>query len=121
MITSNNRQSSIRSADKISMGNSPNRTLLAEHPREMTLASPDAISECISACSDNMSATTMAGPASLIRSRRGPYKRCRCGVCRECLDNAKWDERFAKYEVKNDWNERGIFGSTLNGQFGRNP
>ena len=26
-----------------------------------------------------------------------PYKRCRCGLCRQCIDNEKWDERFAKF------------------------
>jgi hypothetical protein len=50
------------------------------------------------------------------RSRRNvlaPYKRCHCGVCRGCLDNQKWDQRFAKFEVKVYWDERGVFGSTL--------
>ena len=41
------------------------------------------------------------------------YKRCRCGLCRKCIDNQKWDERFAKFEVKVYWDERGVFGSTL--------
>jgi hypothetical protein len=41
-----------------------------------------------------------------------PYHRCTCGSCRECLDNAKWDHVFAKFEVK----ERevcGVFQSSL--------
>ncbi len=29
-----------------------------------------------------------------------PYRRCACGACRECRDNAKWDRIFAKFEVK---------------------
>lgn len=51
----------------------------------------------------------------LRRSRLAPYKRCECGICRECIDNQKWDERFAKFEVKVYWDERGLFRSTLSG------
>lgn len=47
------------------------------------------------------------------RNGLAPYRRCRCGLCRECLDNQKWDERFAKFEVKVWWDERGVFKSTL--------
>jgi hypothetical protein len=41
-----------------------------------------------------------------------PYKRCTCGACRECLDNAKWDRIFAKFEVK-ETEERGLYGCPL--------
>ena len=51
----------------------------------------------------------------LKRSALAPYKRCRCGLCRECIDNEKWDQRFAKFEVKQYWDERGMFRSTLSG------
>jgi hypothetical protein len=54
-----------------------------------------------------------APPNRLRRNALVPYQRCRCGVCRECIDNAKWDERFAKFEVKVYWDERGFFGSPL--------
>jgi len=40
----------------------------------------------------------LAKPAAL--PRLAPYKRCTCGSCRECRDNAKWDRIFAKFEVK---------------------
>ena len=43
-----------------------------------------------------------------------PYQRCRCGTCRTCLDNAKWDRIFAKFEVKDDGEVRGLFQSPLN-------
>ena len=55
-------------------------------------------------------------PVRTIRSTRGklaPYPRCRCGLCRECADNEKWDRIFAKFEVKTYWDERGVFQSTL--------
>lgn len=71
-----------------------------------------------------MPATSKAAPLSpprFVRNGLVPYRRCRCGFCRECLDNAKWDERFAKYEMKVYWDERGVFGSTLNGQCGKKP
>jgi len=45
-----------------------------------------------------------------------PYQRCRCGVCRTCLDNEKWDRIFAKFEVSSDeWETKGFFQSTLRG------
>ena len=42
-----------------------------------------------------------------------PYVRCKCGWCRACLDNAKWDRVFAKFETK-EREERGVFQSALN-------
>jgi hypothetical protein len=43
-----------------------------------------------------------------------PYRRCRCGVCRACKDNEKWDRIFAKFEVAPDeWETKGFFRSTL--------
>ena len=48
-----------------------------------------------------------------VRGRLAPYPRCRCGLCRECADNDKWDRIFAKFEVKVYWDERGVFQSTL--------
>lgn len=59
---------------------------------------------------------TSSIPMRTIRSGRGklaPYPRCRCGMCRECADNDKWDRLFAKFEVKTYWDEKGVFQSTL--------
>ncbi len=64
-----------------------------------------------------MPSITKDAPARANRSRRNalaPYKRCQCGLCPKCIDNRKWDERFAKFEVKVYWDERGVFGSPLN-------
>jgi hypothetical protein len=45
-----------------------------------------------------------------------PYQRCKCGSCRECHDNQKWDRVFAKFEVVEDkWKTKGFFQSTLRG------
>ena len=45
-----------------------------------------------------------------------PYRRCKCGSCRQCQDNQKWDRVFAKFEVKEDsWKTKGYFRSTLRG------
>ena len=45
-----------------------------------------------------------------------PYQRCKCGSCRECQDNQKWDRAFAKFEVTEDrWKTMGLFQSTLRG------
>jgi hypothetical protein len=42
-----------------------------------------------------------------------PYERCCCGRCRECRDNERWDRVFAKFEIKQFGEERGLFQSTL--------
>ena len=42
-----------------------------------------------------------------------PYTRCPCGVCPECLSNAKWDRIFAKFEVKDNADQRRISRSPL--------
>jgi hypothetical protein len=42
-----------------------------------------------------------------------PYRRCPCGSCAECRSNAKWDRIFAKFEVKEYGDRRGVFGSAL--------
>ena len=45
-----------------------------------------------------------------------PFQRCRCGKCRECQDNAKWDRIFSKFTSKDDhWETKGMFQSTLRG------
>ena len=54
-------------------------------------------------------------PVRYSRNKLAPYKRCQCGLCRECQDNAKWDRIFAKFEVSVYWDERGVFQSTLGG------
>jgi len=41
-----------------------------------------------------------------------PYVRCTCGSCRDCIDNAKWDRIFAKYEIK-EQEERGVYRCAL--------
>jgi hypothetical protein len=46
-----------------------------------------------------------------------PYQRCKCGNCRDCKVNAKWDAVFAKFETKEEdrWPTKGLFQSTLRG------
>jgi len=46
-----------------------------------------------------------------------PYQRCKCGRCQECRNNVKWDQVFAKFEVKQEdnWPTKGFFQSTLRG------
>ncbi len=41
------------------------------------------------------------------------YQRCHCGRCRECLDNARWDRIFARFE-STEREERGMFQCALN-------
>lgn len=44
-----------------------------------------------------------------------PFPRCRCGQCRECIENDRWDRIFARFEVKQYWEDRGLLQSTLRG------
>lgn len=41
-----------------------------------------------------------------------PYARCKCGRCRTCKENERWDRVFAKFELKKP-DERGMFQSAL--------
>ena len=44
----------------------------------------------------------------------GPYQRCKCGECRDCVDNEKWDRIFeAKFAAREDRDVRGWFRSPL--------
>jgi len=47
------------------------------------------------------------------RNPLAPYRRCRCGVCAMCKDNAKWDRIFAKFEVSQYTDIKGVFQSPL--------
>jgi hypothetical protein len=46
-----------------------------------------------------------------------PYRKCTCGTCQACRSNAKWDQVFAKFEIKEEdqWSTKGMFQSTLRG------
>lgn len=59
---------------------------------------------------------TDAMPAAAL-SRVGTKQRCRCGNCRQCRNNAKWDRVFDQFaiQLKDTWGTRGIFGSMLRG------
>jgi len=47
------------------------------------------------------------------RNPLAPYPRCTCRACATCLDNAKWDRIFAKFEVTQYGDSRGMFQSAL--------
>jgi hypothetical protein len=55
--------------------------------------------------SSNMSRDAFVAKAPLPPLR--PYQRCKCGSCRECKDNERWDRVFAKFEVKDSPSEWG--------------
>jgi len=60
----------------------------------------------------NMPRSGLVANAHLPRLQ--PYQRCKCGSCRECKDNEKWDRVFAKFEVKDYLDERRTSRSPLN-------
>src|SRR5690242_3070394 len=47
------------------------------------------------------------------RNSLAPYRRCHCGSCQKCQENARWDRIFAKMAGDGRPDERGVFGSTL--------
>jgi hypothetical protein len=47
--------------------------------------------------------------------RLQPFPRCRCGECRDCRENDRWDRVFARFEVKQYWEHRGLLQSPLRG------
>ncbi len=53
-------------------------------------------------------------PMHVPLGRITPYNRCKCGACRECIDNAKWDRIFKKFEATEDRDIRGMFQCALN-------
>jgi hypothetical protein len=55
------------------------------------------------------SAFTVTAPLPPLQ----PDTRCPCGFCPECRSNAKWDRIFAKFEVKDYGDVRGISRSPL--------
>ena len=54
-----------------------------------------------------------AVPATAPLPPLQPYTRCPCGSCTECRSNAKWDRIFAKFEVKEYGDVRGMCRSPL--------
>ena len=44
-----------------------------------------------------------------------PLPRCRCGACQDCRENDRWERIFARFEVKQYWEERGLLQSSLGG------
>ena len=54
-----------------------------------------------------------ATPKTYALPPLAPYVRCKCGRCRACIDNAKWDRVFAKFETKEP-DQRGVYQSAIN-------
>jgi hypothetical protein len=48
-------------------------------------------------------------------ARPQPLPRCHCGQCSDCRENDRWERIFARLEVKQYGEERGLFQSTLRG------
>lgn len=51
------------------------------------------------------------------RNPLAPYRRCRCGVCAMCKDNAKWDRIYAKFVAPEYTDVKGLFQSPLKGLY----
>jgi hypothetical protein len=54
----------------------------------------------------------LPAPLQAAVPRLAPYQRCTCGLCRKCRDNARWDQIFAKFELK-EREMRGMYRCAL--------
>jgi hypothetical protein len=63
----------------------------------------------------NVTVTDPMPPAALPRI--ATHERCRCGNCRQCGNNARWDRVFDGFagKLEDTWGTSGIFGSMLRG------
>ncbi len=61
----------------------------------MQLASAEVISELLNRQSTMMGQNQTA-PNTARRSSAGRKRRCRCGECAECRENARWERIFAE-------------------------
>ena len=55
-----------------------------------------ASSELIAALLDAHSMTSPAGGRTQVRMARSHVRRCQCGRCPQCLENARWERIFAE-------------------------
>jgi hypothetical protein len=63
----------------------------------MELSSPESIRALIAACGNPTRVHQRYGALVVARSaRKSRRMTCRCGHCRQCLDNARWDRIFVE-------------------------
>jgi hypothetical protein len=63
----------------------------------MELSSPDSILALIAAYGNANRAQRRPGAQDVVRPvRKDRRLPCRCGHCKQCLDNARWDRIFAE-------------------------
>jgi hypothetical protein len=63
----------------------------------MELSSPDSIRALIAAYGNPTRVHHRDGAPDVARStRKSRRMTCRCGHCRECLDNARWERIFVE-------------------------
>jgi hypothetical protein len=63
----------------------------------MELSSPEVIRALMQAHGDSTPVCRRRGARDAVRpASRDRRRRCRCGQCPQCLDNARWDRIFAE-------------------------
>ena len=63
----------------------------------MELASPDAIRGLMQGCGNLTRARRRRdAPDAAQRASKGRRIRCKCGLCGQCLDDARWERIFAE-------------------------
>lgn len=82
----------------------------------MELADPQVLASLlVSAQKPRIDATRLETAATLVGARAPKIRRCQCGHCPNCIDNARWDRIFnAKFADRTYYNPKPLhFGSSL--------
>lgn len=69
----------------------------------MELSSPESIRSLIAATAQASQVRRRGSTSGLHSGRR---RRCQCGHCRECVDNARWERIFAEKFADPDYYTR---------------
>lgn len=62
----------------------------------MELSSPESIRALVAVFEDPKPVRGRHAPEVARSARNGRGTRCKCGHCRQCLDNARWDRIFTE-------------------------
>lgn len=81
----------------------------------MELADPKLLASLIEAEPKSKPATRRGRPAKISFAPVGKVRRCQCGVCRKCVENARWDRIFNEKFADPEYYRRKSyhFGSSL--------
>jgi hypothetical protein len=84
-------------------------TALTPRRNTMELSSPESILALITAYGNPTRLQRRHGPLEAARSAsKAARLHCKCGHCRQCLDNARWERIFAEKFADPDYYTRSV-------------